>query len=55
MPGLRRWAFPLIDGKRPERYRAEHRVQLVESKPLTAAEDHLATDGVGMSSVGEAE
>ncbi|HEX2676096.1 MAG TPA: hypothetical protein VHM19_05635, partial [Polyangiales bacterium] len=28
MPGLRRWAFPLIEGKRPERYRSEHPVRL---------------------------
>ncbi|MEY4582709.1 MAG: hypothetical protein RL701_7412 [Pseudomonadota bacterium] len=28
MPGLRRWAFPLIEGKRPERYRAEHITRL---------------------------
>jgi hypothetical protein len=28
MPGLRRWAFPLIEGKRPERYRAEHTIRL---------------------------
>jgi long-chain acyl-CoA synthetase len=30
MPGLRRWAFPLIEGKRPERYRSEHPVRLSE-------------------------
>lgn len=29
MPGLRRYAFPLIEGRRPERYRAAHRVSLV--------------------------
>ncbi|MFI5306450.1 MAG: SDR family oxidoreductase [Polyangiales bacterium] len=28
MPGLRRWAFPLIEGKKPERYRPLHPVQL---------------------------
>lgn len=28
MPGLRRWAFPLIEGKRPERYRAAHAIRL---------------------------
>jgi thioester reductase-like protein len=28
MPGLRRWAFPLIEGRRPERYRCEHAVRL---------------------------
>jgi len=28
VPGLRRWAFPLIEGKRPERYRPSHRVRL---------------------------
>jgi len=31
MPGLRRWAFPLIEGKRPERYRAPHAVRVVDS------------------------
>jgi long-chain acyl-CoA synthetase len=30
MPGLRRWAFPLIEGKRPERYRAPHAIRLRE-------------------------
>jgi Male sterility protein len=43
MPGLRRWAFPLIEGKRPERYRCEHAVRLLHAAPsepasLTAAE-----------------
>jgi long-chain acyl-CoA synthetase len=39
MPGLRRWAFPLIEGKRPERYKPQHPVRLppearpVESRP----------------------
>jgi long-chain acyl-CoA synthetase len=28
VPGLRRWAFPLIEGKRPERYRPQHPVRL---------------------------
>ena len=28
MPGLRRWAFPLIEKKRPERYRPAHPVEL---------------------------
>ena len=28
MPGRRRWAFPLIEGKRPEKYRAAHPVRL---------------------------
>lgn len=32
MPGLRRWAFPLIEGKRPERYRAEHTIRLRDNK-----------------------
>jgi long-chain acyl-CoA synthetase len=56
MPGLRRWAFPLIDGRRPERYRAEHRVQLPEPKHLTAAsEEHLVPERAALSSAGEAE
>jgi hypothetical protein len=33
MPGLRRWAFPLIEGRRPERYRTAH--------PLTLREPQL--------------
>ncbi|MGD8862568.1 MAG: fatty acyl-CoA reductase [Myxococcales bacterium] len=36
VPGLRRWAFPLIDGKRPERYRAEHPVTLSKPPPPPA-------------------
>jgi hypothetical protein len=32
MPGLRRWAFPLIEGKRPERYRAEHTIRLRDER-----------------------
>jgi thioester reductase-like protein len=28
VPGLRRWAFPLIEGKRPERHRPQHPVRL---------------------------
>lgn len=31
MPGLRKWAFPLIEGKRPPRDRAEHPVRLSEA------------------------
>ncbi len=44
MPGLRRWAFPLIDGKRPERYRSEHPVRFAQ--PTTASEraSHGAQD-----------
>ena len=37
MPGLRRWAFPLIEGRRPERYRAEHAVRLASPQSDTAA------------------
>jgi len=42
MPGLRRWAFPLIEGKRPERYRAPHTVRLSEPKGAVH-EDTVAT------------
>ena len=35
MPGLRRYAFPLIEGRRPERYRAPNRATL----PPSAEED----------------
>lgn len=33
IPGLRRWAFPLIEGRRPERYRASNRVTLAPPPP----------------------
>ncbi|HMI93485.1 MAG TPA: SDR family oxidoreductase [Polyangiales bacterium] len=33
VPGLRRWAFPLIEGKRPERYRPDHPVRLPPALP----------------------
>jgi nucleoside-diphosphate-sugar epimerase len=39
MPGLRRWAFPLIEGKRPERYRAAHVVRLHDLKPHAHSEE----------------
>ena len=32
IPGLRRWAFPLIEGKRPERYRPEYPVRIAASR-----------------------
>jgi thioester reductase-like protein len=54
MPGLRRWAFPLIDGKRPERYRAEHRVQLAEPKPMTA-DEHVLLERNALAAGVEAE
>lgn len=54
MPGLRRWAFPLIDGRRPERYRAEHRVHLPQPKQL-AGDDHAVSERAVLSSPGEAE
>jgi len=44
MPGLRRWAFPLIEGRRPERYRTAHPLTLrappreVAVQPRQAAE-----------------
>jgi alcohol-forming fatty acyl-CoA reductase len=42
MPGLRRWAFPLIEGRRPERYRCEHAVRLASNPPQLTAADELA-------------
>jgi long-chain acyl-CoA synthetase len=39
MPGLRRWAFPLIEGKRPERYRATHPVKLLDRGPYPHTDD----------------
>jgi long-chain acyl-CoA synthetase len=44
MPGLRRWAFPLIEGKRPERYRAPHTVRLSEPK-MAVHEDTTGAAG----------
>jgi thioester reductase-like protein len=41
MPGLRRWAFPLIEGRRPERYRCEHAVRLASNAPQLTAADEL--------------
>jgi nucleoside-diphosphate-sugar epimerase len=41
MPGLRRWAFPLIEGRRPERYRCEHAVRLHPNAPQLTAADEL--------------
>ncbi|HKP58896.1 MAG TPA: SDR family oxidoreductase [Polyangiales bacterium] len=52
MPGLRRWAFPLIEGRRPERYRAEHVVRL-SALQLTAAGEavpHPATEALASAS-----
>jgi long-chain acyl-CoA synthetase len=48
MPGLRRWAFPLIEGKRPERYRAPHTVRLSEPK-IAVHEDTTAANGVDLT------
>jgi long-chain acyl-CoA synthetase len=47
MPGLRRWAFPLIEGKRPERYRAEHVARLHEPRGHTHDETAHGSNGVG--------
>jgi long-chain acyl-CoA synthetase len=44
MPGLRRWAFPLIDGKRPERYRSEHPVRLSEANATRGDETSLHSE-----------
>lgn len=38
MPGLRRWAFPLIEGRRPERYRCEHPVRLLQLAAASTTE-----------------
>jgi long-chain acyl-CoA synthetase len=39
LPGLRRWAFPLIEGKRPERYRPEHPVRIAQTRTVAPADD----------------
>ena len=46
VPGLRRWAFPLIEGKRPERYRPVHPVRLfrasqADGQTLAAEPQHV--------------
>ena len=43
VPGLRRWAFPLIEGKRPERYRPLHPVRLLVSPEAELAQAMVAT------------
>ncbi|MET0388757.1 MAG: SDR family oxidoreductase [Polyangiales bacterium] len=49
MPGLRRWAFPLIEGKRPERYRAEHTTRLAEALSARHDDAHASgSNGVGL-------
>jgi thioester reductase-like protein len=49
MPGLRRWAFPLIEGKRPERYRAEHTTRLTDSKNMMHEDAHTASNGIDLT------
>jgi thioester reductase-like protein len=49
MPGLRRWAFPLIEGKRPERYRAEHTIRLQDAH----ATERNTHDGMHFSSTND--
>jgi thioester reductase-like protein len=50
MPGLRRWAFPLIEGRRPERYRCEHAVRLAPAvAPPTAADENLTSNRLAAS------
>jgi len=41
IPGLRRWAFPLIEGRRPERYRAAHRTTLTPPPNERAADSDV--------------
>jgi long-chain acyl-CoA synthetase len=43
MPGLRRWAFPLIEGKRPERYRAPHAIRLRERSDTHPSRDERSS------------
>jgi nucleoside-diphosphate-sugar epimerase len=53
MPGLRRWAFPLIEGKRPERYRAAHPVRLLEPAALAEYDESLSSEAASLSGAGE--
>jgi long-chain acyl-CoA synthetase len=54
MPGLRRWAFPLIEGRRPERYRAEHAVRLPALQPTAAGEGLPLLAAEALASASEA-
>ncbi len=38
MPGLRRWAFPLIEGRKPERYRPRHPFALAPEPSVVSLE-----------------
>jgi nucleoside-diphosphate-sugar epimerase len=51
MPGLRRWAFPLIEGKRPERYRSEYpvRLSIPPAEPTITTDDHEHGCGTDVS------
>lgn len=49
MPGLRRWAFPLIEGKRPERYRALHTTRLQDTKLPGHDEPHASANGIDLT------
>lgn len=46
MPGLRRYAFPLIEGKRPERYRALHRATLPPAPTITDMAKLASSEGL---------
>jgi long-chain acyl-CoA synthetase len=53
IPGLRRWAFPLIEGRRPERYRPRHPVRLLPTN-AEAAENSCGAAEVVEEAIGVA-
>jgi hypothetical protein len=53
MPGLRRWAFPLIEGKRPERYRAAAPVRLHPPPPSPEYDESVSAEVASLLSPGE--
>jgi len=53
MPGLRRWAFPLIEGKKPERYRPQYPVRFPE--PVHATESRPVLEQVSEQQPGATE
>jgi long-chain acyl-CoA synthetase len=54
MPGLRRWAFPLIEGKRPERCRPQHPVRLPPEPRATEPRPALDMPSVDLTGATEA-
>ena len=54
LPGLRRWAFPLIEGKRPERNRPAHPVRIAPPISALSAQETKTSSQASRSSATEA-